>query len=306
MKILQPHRISTEILDLIYDAKQYLIIVSPYVNFRNWQRLADELVKAKNRGVRIDFFVRNEPENAASWEQVESLSITPRLVNNLHAKFYFNEKNGVISSMNLLSSSNSNSIEIGCKLETNDELDELKRFVKDFVITNEVREKPNEDDLYLSKEKFKVVLEGYIANDTRSSTRVYFKNGILNIKACSNSFSLSIDKVHNKVYVDAILSQDEASMYQSEAAKHLRNGYLTHELIAGGNGYHNMIGAYSNTRLSNSYLDNLRVNEKKELIVAISEFIKGVTSFKDACYDIKKAEKEADRAKAKEADTEAK
>src|SRR5688500_7622706 len=107
MKILQPHKISNEIFDLIYEAKQYLIIVSPYVNFKYWERLASELVNAKNRGVRIDFFVRNEPENAASWEQVESLGIAPRLVNNLHAKFYFNEKNGVISSMNLLSSSNS-------------------------------------------------------------------------------------------------------------------------------------------------------------------------------------------------------
>ena len=289
MKILQPHKISTEILDLIYEAKQYLIIVSPYVNFRYWERIASELANAQKRGIRIDFFVRNEPENATSWEQVESLGITPRLVNNLHAKFYFNENNGVISSMNLLSSSNSNSIEIGCKLENNEELEELKKFVRDFIIPNEVKEKPDADDLYLSKEKFSVVLENYIANDTQSRTRVFFKNGFFNISACSNQFSLSVDKVENRIYLSGIVSQDEANIFTSDGSNYFKSPYLGYELVKGGNGYHNSIGAYTKVRLSNSYLDNLRVNEKKVLIPEIADFIKNVRDLKDACYKAGKA-----------------
>ncbi|WP_066511656.1 phospholipase D-like domain-containing protein [Rufibacter sp. DG15C] len=291
MKILQPHRISTEILDIIYEAKQYLIIVSPYVNFKYWESIASALSNANKRGVRIDFFVRNEPDNSASWEQVESLGIIPRLVSNLHAKFYFNEKNGVISSMNLLSSSNSNSIEIGCKLETMEELDELKRFVKDYVTTNEVKEKPSEDDLYVSKEKFLTVLENYLSNDTKSRSSAYFKNGAIHIKACSNSITMTMDKVKNKVYLDAILSQDEAEMYNSEQSKYLTPGYFVYQFNKGGNGYHNTVGAWSQARLSNSYLENLRVEEKKQLIYEISEFVKNVTKLKDACYAAYKASK---------------
>ncbi|MFD3000420.1 phospholipase D-like domain-containing protein [Pontibacter toksunensis] len=306
MKILQPHKISTEILDLIYEAKQYLIIVSPYVNFKYWERLASELVNAKNRGVRIDFFVRNEPENAASWEQVEALGITPRLVNNLHAKFYFNEKNGVISSMNLLSSSNSNSIEIGCKLENNEELDELKRFVKDFITTNEIKEKPNDEDLYVSKEKFTVVLQNYIYHNVGSSARAYFSNGVLIISGCSTKFTLSIDKVENKVYIDAVLSQDDAGFYHTEAHNHLRPGYFEYQFVQGGNGYHNMIGGYSKVRLSNTFLDNLRVNEKKELIAAISDFIKGVGDFKTKSRKLYLEKRDKEEAAAKKLKEEAK
>ncbi len=109
MKVLQPHRISGEILDVIYESKQRLVIVSPYVNFNNWRQMADALINALKRGVKIDFFVRSDADNANSWEQVEQLGIVPKLVDNLHAKFYLSEQTGVISSMNLLSFSNSNS-----------------------------------------------------------------------------------------------------------------------------------------------------------------------------------------------------
>ncbi|WP_017733004.1 phospholipase D-like domain-containing protein [Nafulsella turpanensis] len=288
MKILQPHKISTEILDLIYEAKQYLIIVSPYVNFQHWARIANELENARKRGIRIDFFVRNEPENVKSWEEVESLGINARLINNLHAKFYFNETNGVISSMNLLSSSNSNSIEIGCKLDSQEELEELKRFVRDFIIPNEVKEKPDADDLYLSKEKFAVALENYIANDANGQARVYFKNGCFNINACSNQFTLAIDKVENKVYLSGIISQDEAVFFSSASSEFFKSGYLEYELLNGSGGYHNMIGAWTKNRLSNAFLDKLRVNEKKMLIPEISGFIKDVRAFKDACYAARK------------------
>ncbi|MEJ8803430.1 phospholipase D-like domain-containing protein [Pontibacter sp. H249] len=280
MKILQPHKISTEILDLIYDAKQYLIIVSPYVNFKYWERIASELVNAKNRGVRIDFFVRNEPENSASWEQVESLGITPRLVNNLHAKFYFNEKNGVISSMNLLSSSNSNSIEIGCKLETNEELEELKRFVKDFITSNEVKERPSDIDLFISKEKFSIVLEEYIYKSIDEKVDVEYRNGIINIYACSNTFILEIDKVKNFAAVSGIISQEEANRFKSQSSKYLKSGYFDYELIKGDKNHYNTIDAQSKTRLSTTYWDSLRVTEKKTLIVEVGEFIKAVRDFK--------------------------
>ncbi len=66
MKILQPHRISSEILEVIYQAKRSLVIVSPYVNFKYWDQMANALVSAKNRNVSIDFYVRNEPDNINS------------------------------------------------------------------------------------------------------------------------------------------------------------------------------------------------------------------------------------------------
>lgn len=185
--------------------------------------------------------------------------------------------------MNLLSSSNSNSIEIGCKLETIDELDELKKFVKNFINTNESEEIPNQDDLYLSKEKFIVVLENYIANYTKSRTQIFYKNGHFNINSVNNNFFLYINKVQNCISIAGILSGKEAENFEVLGKSYFKSDYFNYELLKGGNGYYDMIGATSRLRLSNSYLDNLRVNEKKILIAEISELIKNVKEFKDAC-----------------------
>jgi phosphatidylserine/phosphatidylglycerophosphate/cardiolipin synthase-like enzyme len=283
MKILQPHKISPEIIDIIYEAKEHLVIVSPYVNFSNWDRLATELKNALKKGVKIDFFVRNEPENSKSWEQVSELGITPRLVLNLHAKFYHNEKNGIISSMNLLSSSNSNSIEIGCKLETPEELQELRFFVRDFIETNETDCIPNEEDLYLSKEKFIYVLENYLANFIRSRTSIYFKNGQFVINTLSNNFNLVINKADNTIAINFILSGKLAEAFDSKFTQYYKSQYFKCILNRGGNGYYDTFTAFSTVRLSNSFLDNLRVNEKKELIIGISELFDCYNKFQNTC-----------------------
>jgi hypothetical protein len=283
MKILQPHKISTEIIDIIYEAKEYLVIVSPYVNFANWDRLATELKNALKKGVKIDFFVRNEPENSRSWEQVSELGITPRLVSNLHAKFYYNEKNGLISSMNLLSSSNSNSIEIGCKLESPEELQELRLFVINFIEANESECIPNEDDLYLSKEKFIFALENYLANFLRSRTSINYKNGQFVIKTLSNNFILGISKADNTIGITFILSEKLADAFDSKFAQYYRSKYFECVLNRGSKGYYDTFTAFSTIRLSNSFLDNLRVNEKKELISGIAELFESYNKFKNAC-----------------------
>ena len=286
MKILQAHLISGEILDVIYEAREYLVIVSPYVNFNYWGQIKSALVNAKNRCVKIEFFVRSEADNFVSWEEVEQIGITPRLIKNLHAKFYFNEKQGVISSMNLLSSSNSNSIEIGCKLENRTELDELERFVKDYLVANEIKEKPTQEDLYLSKEKFNVVLEDYIRNNANTDASVYFQKGQLIIRAFSNQFFLNIDKVKNSFNLVAIISQNEADSFQRFKFHNLVTDAFKLELVPAKEEYYNVIEASFKKRLSTIHLDKLQITEKKSLISAICNFLMEVDKFKKFVYQV--------------------
>ncbi len=286
MKVLHPHRISGEILDVIYEAKQRLVIVSPYVNFNNWRQMADALTNALKRGVKIDFFVRSDADNANSWEQVEQLGIVPKLVDNLHAKFYLSEQTGVISSMNLLSFSNSNSIEIGCKLETREELVELNRFVNDFLATNEIEEKPTEEDLYISREKFTVVLTNFIQNQTGSKASVYFRNGAFVIQALSNQFFLYIDKATNTIDVDAIVSGKEADCFHRFQFHESVTNAFDVELYRGKDNYYDQVGASYKTRLSSIYLDKLRVSEKKDLINGIGAFLMEIDKFKQFVYQL--------------------
>lgn len=282
MNIIPPHKISTEILDIIYEAREYVILVSPYVNLKNWDRLSVELQNAQKRGVRIDFFVRNEPENAKSWEQLAQIGIKARLVSNLHAKFYFNEKFGLISSMNLLSSSNSNSIEIATKLTEEQELGELKRFVKDFIGINEINSLPSEDDLYLSKEKFTIVLQNFIGDNLKTHTNIYYKQGTFCINALNNQFYLDINKVDNLIAITAVVAGKEADFFEKQKSQYFKSKYFDYTLQRGSGNSYDTIAAFSKKRLSNSYLNNLRVNEKKELICEITEFLYCIKELKNA------------------------
>ena len=96
MKFINPHQISSEILNLINEAGKYLVLVSPYVDFKNWDRIKVSILNAQKRGVQIVFYVRFD--NSKGWEQIEQLGIKPKLIKNLHAKLYFNEKWGVVTS----------------------------------------------------------------------------------------------------------------------------------------------------------------------------------------------------------------
>jgi hypothetical protein len=291
MRILPAHKISTEIIDIVYEAKKRLVIVSPYVNLYNWERMASELRNALKRGVKIEFFVRSDADNNKSWDQVRALGINPILVPNLHAKFYFNEASGVISSMNLLSSSNSNSIEIACKLETEQELVDLNRFLSDFVASNSSSEIPSEDDIYLSKEKFVVVLENYLANMFECRTSVYFKNGAIQINTLSNRFEFLVDKVQNSIEIVAIVAEKEADKFDELKNSFFNSGFFAYNLHLGKQGYYSTVVASSVYKLSTSYLDSLMLNEKKMVIFEISNFLEKFDEFKVECSPYLKQQK---------------
>lgn len=280
MTILTPHKISGELLEVIHSAQRYLVLVSPYVRMGQWQALASALTAARQRGVKIEAFVRYEADNVTSWEELEALGIRPRLIPNLHAKFYFNESGGLISSLNLLASSHHQAVEIGCKLETAEELEELKDFVKRYLHPHEIVERPDEDDLYLSKEQFTVVLENYLAGVTKDRASVNFHKGSLRIQAVGNTFHLNLDKGANRVFIEGIVSGAEADAFPAVGSKHFDAANLAFELLKGEAGYYSKIGADYTKRLSTTYLDKLRVPEKKELLDAICCFIVQMRAFK--------------------------
>jgi hypothetical protein len=305
MKILPPDSISGELLNLIHNANEYLVLVSPYVSINKWPRLQAALTGAQRRGVKIKAFVRSDADNANSWEELEALDIKPRLVEHLHAKFYFSESGGLISSLNLLSSSNAQSLEIGCKLETADELRELQEYVKRYIVPLEQRERPDEEDVYLSKEKFTVVLENYLSNCTESRSRVQYRSGDFQIQAAGNTFYLNLDKGANKLHLSGIVSGDEAAAFEKFRQEFFDSPNLDFELSQGKPGYYSMVLGNYKSRLSTTYLDGLRLPEKKKLLDTVVEFVLRVRDFKEAVYAPKRAEslarKEAYEARQKDA-----
>jgi phosphatidylserine/phosphatidylglycerophosphate/cardiolipin synthase-like enzyme len=108
---------------VIDDAKKYLVLVSPYTRIGKLRDLGRHLDQALARKVSVSLVIRRDattqPWEPADKQEVERLMKaglklygTP----DLHAKIYLNEKNALVTSLNLLETSFNNSIEVGVML----------------------------------------------------------------------------------------------------------------------------------------------------------------------------------------------
>lgn len=282
MKILFPHKISGALLDVIHEARQELVLVSPYVNLTHWKQLAAALTAARDRGVRITFYTRHEPNDTTSKEQVEALGITPQLVPWLHAKFYFNETSGLITSLNLLGSSNSNSIEIGSHLETAEELAVLRQFVQQYLAPQQLGQPANNEDKRFNAQDFSQILADYLKEAVDKSCSVKREpDKSLSIQALHNSFSAAMEGPSNQFTMDGIISGREADRYKAKRIKHFTSLAVRYEMQRGGDGYYDMIQATLTQPLSTSNFNKLTPTEKKYLCTLITDFLRAVRAFKD-------------------------
>lgn len=289
MKILPPHKISGTLFDIIHGARKELVLVSPYVNLTHWKQLATALTAARDRGVRITFFTRHEPNDSTSKEQVQALGIIPQLVPWLHAKFYFNEKNGLITSLNLLGSSNSNSIEIGSHLETAEELEVLRHFVQQYLIPQKVKKvipqevkKVSDEGKYLNAQQFGQTLSEYLEEFVDDSCRVTGSSDkSLSIQALGNSFTIALDGSNHRLVLEGIVSGREAERFRVRRAKHFTSSALQYEVLRGNKGHYDVIQAILNQKLSAYKFNNLTPVEKKQLCAVIAKFLTSVRAFKD-------------------------
>jgi hypothetical protein len=116
-RLLTDNSVTSKVLEVIRAAERQLALVSPYID--EVGHVQQELILAKTRGVKIVVVVRrdsstvggNNSESALTWFADHGIEV--QSVPNLHAKFYMNEREGVLTSMNLLRSSWSGSMEVG-------------------------------------------------------------------------------------------------------------------------------------------------------------------------------------------------
>ncbi len=175
MKLLEPAFISAEILNLIDRAKEKVILVSPYNKLQYYKKLQATLNRAMNRGVEIIYIVREPEKNDdnASLTALTEFGIQPLMVSRLHCKLYMNETTGIVTSMNLLPSSDDFAIEIGYKTETEQEYKELHDFFETYVLRNLVDMSVNNQ---FSIETFVEIVNNNINEVVRKPQRKAFVN----------------------------------------------------------------------------------------------------------------------------------
>lgn len=119
-KFLTTRKSSSSLEDIIDDAKSHLVLISPFVKIPD--TLFRCLQDADKKGVDIILVHGKkdlEPEVKAQLARLEN--ITVRFLENLHAKCFYNEKQMVITSMNLYDFSEVNNEEMGILLNVADD-----------------------------------------------------------------------------------------------------------------------------------------------------------------------------------------
>jgi phosphatidylserine/phosphatidylglycerophosphate/cardiolipin synthase-like enzyme len=117
--------------DLISEAKELLVLICPY--FKLHERLRDHLkLRKDDHSLRIVVvFGKNEedPSKSLNREDFEFLKSFPYVdvayEKRLHAKYYANEKRGLITSLNLHTHSHNNNIEVGVMFQSKNLLKSL-------------------------------------------------------------------------------------------------------------------------------------------------------------------------------------
>lgn len=123
--------IASKIMTLIDLSNEQLVIVSPYANFKKWDKMKACLKRAIERGVQIEFYIRDNAETDMG--QFAELGIRPIRKENLHAKLYYNEQYGIVTSQNMIRYSDDYSIDIGYETESKEELSQLEDFRKRYL-----------------------------------------------------------------------------------------------------------------------------------------------------------------------------
>lgn len=123
-KFITGQELEKVVYDIIWDAEDIILIVSPFIKLDDYfKKLFDK--HANNHKVHLLIvFGKNEGEVSRSLSKADFdyfkkfLNVTVVYVPNLHAKYYGNERNGVVTSINLYDYSFKNNIEFGIYSET--------------------------------------------------------------------------------------------------------------------------------------------------------------------------------------------
>ncbi|MBE0538785.1 MAG: hypothetical protein IH620_03660 [Ignavibacterium sp.] len=269
MKLLQPAVLSGEILNLFDESDEKVVIVSPYVKIDKWHKLKKKLTSLKSKNIEVEFYIRDDKFNTESYEQVRNIGFDPIGIPDLHTKLYMNEKTAIVTSMNLLYSSEINSLDIGYKTQTTNEYDELLDYYNRYLKRN-----PTTIN-YGSSFDWRDQLYDLLAKNI-GELAINGQNNNLHIQTRRNNYDCFIASEYgkNNLRISGILTNDE--YYRLRPQLHQINSRLglKLELIAGNGRHYDSIWCTLASGLKSFTIDDIL---KPEQDIAVNSIIKFVT-----------------------------
>lgn len=123
-KFITGKELAEEVYDVIHEAKKQLLILSPYVKLDDYFKNLFSRHKNNSELHIIVAFGKNKknPERSLKSEDLEYFKDFPNVsivfIPTLHAKYYANEKKGIVTSINLYDYSFKNNVEFGVVSES--------------------------------------------------------------------------------------------------------------------------------------------------------------------------------------------
>lgn len=208
-KFLTGKKLEDKLTDIIWNAKKYIIIVSPFIKLDDYVKNILEKVKTHHDIKFYLLFGKNENSRNRSISEedfqyfTEFKNITILYNKDLHAKHYCNENEGLITSLNLYDYSMVNNVEYGVHF-TDSLISTDKLFRETEAFTDELLYEKS-DVIYLKKPQYSKGLLG-LGKKYQDSKIIYdisedfFANNENYEKRILNSFDLEVESIVEKKF----------------------------------------------------------------------------------------------------------
>ena len=147
---------------------------------------------------------------------------------------------------------------------------------------NPATEKPYEEDLYIAKEKFQIILSNYLFNRFNKNVYCKCKGSSLDFNL-NNNYSLSIDMVNNELLIYGTISSRESTNFEAFENQYTNKDFIP--ILMGEKGMVEAIGVIYKKKLSQHNFNNLAVWEKRIVAESTAEFIDKLSAHKEDCYN---------------------
>ncbi|BAX82441.1 phospholipase D-like domain-containing protein [Labilibaculum antarcticum] len=278
MKLIKPSEISSKIMTLLEESDEFVLLVSPYVKISKWYKLLKKLEAAKQRNIDIELIIRDDQTNHNSFKELNDLGLKYSSIKDLHCKLYLNEKYAIVSSMNLLLSSEINSIEIGYQTENEKEYNELKEFCTRHLFYEFNKTKTSESKFNVDWRDFLIQT---LSEKLQRDVRIQHNDEGFQLNTGTNNYSVFIyNSKQNKLRISGILSGKEFQELNTNPSILIPIEELNIEFQQGSNGYYDTIWGTSVNTLKSQNLHEILGGEESEIANAIINFVLSVDSFK--------------------------
>lgn len=218
---LTGQELENKLTDIIWNAKKYVVIVSPFIKLDDHTKKVLEKIKNTPKIALYIIFGKNEDYKYNSFKEEdfnyfkEFKNIAILYNKDLHAKHYANESEGLITSLNLYGYSMVNNIEYGVYFAKTPLNPIDKLYEETYEYTHQLVHKLS-DVVFLKKPQFSKALFGLKKDNMGSRvifdvTSKFFNNSRNYQKKCFDDFDIETETIIEKKFATKPIRSQEST-----------------------------------------------------------------------------------------------